>query len=310
MNETGSVAAITPSTSYHESLAENAEKVRCFTPTARKNRTDLLPWHPNRKINLAAVSGLRCRIRLTHQEERQPACGVSFTGGGIMSAYLSGCAVCVALLLQPAFAASISFTGNLRTDATVLSCGNGCTLGAGNSDGDFAQYAAVVRDFTVATPSAMQGLSFSYGGGINGEGTIILEGGFQPYLSLFDAGGNFLASTFFGTTCPTGANINTLSGQCYDVLLDGGVLAAGNYQIALTAFQNLSFAENLGAGTLADGFTGLGNLFEGEDLHYAFDVILSPVTAIPEPATSALTIFALLGIYLIARKHKGKVHEN
>src|ERR1035438_8488936 len=41
----------------------------------------------------------------------------------------------------------LSFTGNLRTDATFTSCGSGCTLGPTNSDGDYAQYAAVVRDF-------------------------------------------------------------------------------------------------------------------------------------------------------------------
>jgi len=52
---------------------------------------------------------------------------------------------------------------------------------------------------------------------------VIPEGGFEPYLSLFDASGNFLASTFFGTTCPAGANTNTVSGQCFDELLDGGV---------------------------------------------------------------------------------------
>jgi len=36
--------------------------------------------------------------------------------------------------------------------------------------------------------------------------------------------------------------------------------------IAISAFSNQSFVESLGTGTLADGFTGLGNLFEGEDL--------------------------------------------
>jgi len=40
----------------------------------------------------------------------------------------------------------------------------------------------------------------------------------------------------------------------------------GDYTIAISAFSNQSFVESLGTGTLADGFTGLGNLFEGEDL--------------------------------------------
>ena len=36
------------------------------------------------------------------------------------------------------------FSGNLRTDATVLDCGSGCTLDSSNSDFDYAQSAAVV----------------------------------------------------------------------------------------------------------------------------------------------------------------------
>src|SRR5450756_490538 len=206
----------------------------------------------------------------------------------------------------PAFATSISFSGNLRTDANVLDCGLGCTLGAGHTDADFAQYAAVVDTFTVSTTSTMQAISFSYGGGTNGLGTAIAQGGLEPYLSLFDAAGNFLASTYLGTTCPAGAHTNTLSGQCYDVLLDGGVLAAGTYQIALSAYLNMSFAENYGSGTLADGFTGLGNLLDGEDLHYAFDVDLTSTTTttpVPEPATGSLVLLAMCGLRWINSKY-------
>lgn len=218
-------------------------------------------------------------------------------------------AVLATAWLRPAYADTISFTGDLRTDATFLSCGLGCTLGASNSDGDFAQWATVVRDFNVPTTSSMQAVTFSYGGGTNGRGTAIPQGGFEPYLSLFDSSGDFLASTFFGTTCPAGANTNTDSHQCFDVLFDGGILAAGNYQIALSVFENLSFVENLGAGTLADGFTGLGDLAAGEDLHYAFDVILTPQAgAVPEPSTSWLCLTALLTVSFLARK-KGRLHD-
>jgi len=192
-----------------------------------------------------------------------------------------------------------SFTGNLRTDANVTGCGDACTLGGANSDGDYAQWAAVVRDFHVSSPSTMTAITFSYGGGTNGHGTIIPQGGFEPYLSLFDASGDFLASTFSGTTCPAGALTNTSSGQCFDVLLDGGVLAAGDYQIAISAFENLSLAENLGSGKLADGVTGLGNLAQGEDLHYAFDVVLTP-----EPAMIPFLVGAGMVLYLFRRQHK------
>jgi hypothetical protein len=218
-----------------------------------------------------------------------------------MAKHLLAAVVCVfaAGAGQSQAATILSFTGDLRTDAMFTSCGEGCTLDAGSLDSDYAQWAAVERDFNVPVSSSVQAITFSYGGGINGSGTAIGEGGFEPYLSLFDASGNFLASTLFGITCPPGANTNTGSGQCYDVLLDAGVLAAGNYAIVISAFENMSFAENSGAGSLADGFTGLGNLAFGEDMHYAFDVILdnSTTTAVPEPGSGVLLSGACLIYY-------------
>ncbi len=191
-----------------------------------------------------------------------------------------------------ASASVLSFSGNLRTDATVLDCGPGCTLTPANVDSDFAQWAAAVYSFSVPTPSLMQAVTVSYA-----------DGGFEPYLSLFDASGNFLASTFFGTTCPAGALVNPTSGECFDVLLDGGTLGVGGYQIAISAFENLSLAENFGSGTLADGFTGLGNLEPGEVLHYAFNVTLTSTSAVPEPSSAGLlTAAALLG--WLYRLHK------
>jgi hypothetical protein len=210
------------------------------------------------------------------------------------------------LVMPLARADVISFVGNLRTDANVISCGSGCTLGPSNTDGDFAQWAAVVDDFTVSDTSTMQAVTFSYGGGVNGNGQTIAEGGFEPYLSLFDASGNFLASTFFGTTCPAGANTNTVSGQCFDELLDGGTLAPGSYQIAISAFENLSLAENFGTGTLADGFTGLGNLNPGEDLHYAYDVILTSTSPVPEPSLVWLLGGAMLLLAAVRASRRRK----
>jgi hypothetical protein len=202
-----------------------------------------------------------------------------------------------------------SFTGDLRTDATFVSCGSARTLGAGDSDSDYAQWAAVERGFTVAASSMAQAITFSYGGGVNGKGVAIGEGGFEPYLSLFDASGTFLASTLFGITCSPGANTNTGSGQCFDVLLDAGVLAPGNYAITISAFENMSFAENSDVGSLADGFTGLGNLVPGEDMHYAFDVILQDASPVPEPANFGLIVEGTFLVFLMSRKQIGRSIE-
>ncbi len=192
----------------------------------------------------------------------------------------------------------IFFSGNLRTDATVTACQpSPCTLGPSNTDADYAQFGAVVDMFTVYTPTTMEAITYSYGGGTSLTGAPVAAGGLEPYLSLFDASGNFLASTFFGTTCPAGAN--SVGPNCFDVALDGGILAPGVYQIALTAFENMSSVEN-GTGTnLSDGFTGLGSLQSGEDLNYAFDVIL-PQNA-PEPGSMAL--FAIGCTALALRKY-------
>jgi hypothetical protein len=52
----------------------------------------------------------------------------------------------------------------------------------------------------------MYAVTFGYGGGTSGTGVVVPAGGFEPYLSLFDSGGNFLASTRSGVYCPPGAN--------------------------------------------------------------------------------------------------------
>ena len=178
----------------------------------------------------------------------------------------------------------IFYSGNLRNDATVTYCGTGCTLGSSNTDGDYAQWAAVVYAFTVNTTTTVEAITYGYGGGTSLTGAVVAAGGLEPYLSLFDASGNFLASTYIGTTCPPGAN--SVGGNCFDVSLDGGTLTPGTYQIALTAFENESLAENSGSGNLSDGFAGLGSLAAGENLNYAFDVILPQNT--PEPASALL----------------------
>jgi PEP-CTERM motif len=216
----------------------------------------------------------------------------------------------MALLLVAAIPAHSStvlfFSGNLR-NANVTSCGSGCTLGASNSDGDYAQWAAQVESFTVSTTTSMEAITYSYGGGTSLTGAVVPAGGLEPYLSLFDGSGNFLTSTFWGsitgTNCPPGAGL--VGGVCDDVELDGGTLTPGTYYIALSAWENMSFAENLGTGTLADGFTGLGNLGDGENLNYAFDVILPDnVTATPEPASMALLAAGLGGLVLRKRSKK------
>lgn len=134
--------------------------------------------------------------------------------------------------------------------------------------------------FTVANPVPVTIQSYGYGGssgalgGKNAAGNVIPAGGFDAYLSLFRGSGNsatFLASNDDGF-CPPG----NAAPVCHDPTLTL-ILPAGTYTLALTAFENFSFAENLGSGTLGDGFIGLGTYFDqasGTDrsANYALDI--------------------------------------
>lgn len=201
--------------------------------------------------------------------------------------------ICIAILARAGAAgATISFIGGLDTD-----CTSGCNVNIPAPD--YAQFGAAIFSFTLAGPTSAYAITYSYGGGANGHGLAVANGGFEPYLSLFDSSGTFLASTYSGQTCPPGAL--TYQGDCLDVRLDMGVLPAGTYQIAISSYANMSFAENSGAGTLSDGFTGLGNLYFGEDLHFAFDVVTGN-SDVPEPSTWLLTAG---GLVLLRRYWRG-----
>jgi hypothetical protein len=48
----------------------------------------------------------------------------------------------------------------------------------------------------------------------------------------------------------------------------------------------------------------------GEDLHHAFDVILTPQAgAVPEPSTFWLSITALTAIHFLVQRKKGRSHD-
>ena len=207
------------------------------------------------------------------------------------------------ILVIPRISATTQFfSGDLRSNANVIGCGPSCTLTPADDDATWGQWAARVETFNVAVPSMMDAITFSYGGGTSGTGAVVGAGGYSPYLTLFDSAGNFLASTYFGTYCPSGANPDpNRNASCYDAQLDGGLLAPGDYSIAVSVYFNMSFAENYGPPlVLADGFTGLGNL-DGT-LDYAFDVNLNPTMApVPEPASLVLCA-AGIGSMLAKRK--------
>jgi len=212
-----------------------------------------------------------------------------------------GAAVLLVLATTSAVQAdAVFYSGNLRANANITGCGSACTLAVGDTDATWAQWAAFSAPFTLVNPGTVNAITFGYAGGASATGAVVAPGGLEPYLSLFDASGNFLMSTFNGINCPPGAGM--VSGNCFDVELNAGTLAAGSYTLVLSAYQNMSSAENFGSGTLADGMSGLGNLGVNENLNYAFDLNISgqPAPA-PEPATMLLV---LAGVALVAVRRR------
>jgi hypothetical protein len=67
----------------------------------------------------------------------------------------------------------LSFTGDLRTDANIVTCQGAPCVPPLSTDFDYAQFAAFVATFNVASPSAVEAITFSYGGGTNGNGAAI-----------------------------------------------------------------------------------------------------------------------------------------
>ncbi len=135
---------------------------------------------------------------------------------------------------------------------------------------------AFLYQFTLSAPTTVSIQTWGYGGtanapgGTNAQGTVIPAGGFDPYLSVFNGTGP--TATFRGSNddgaCPPGT---VSAGNCRDSTLSLVALPAGTYTLALSAFVNMSFAENLGTGTLGDGFIGLGS-FGGQTNNYAVDI--------------------------------------
>jgi hypothetical protein len=119
-------------------------------------------------------------------------------------------------------------------------------------------------------------------------------GGIDPYYTLFAGAGP--AATFYASNY---AQAYSTGG---DFEFDQ-VVPAGTYQIALGTFANMSFAENLGVGTLADGFIELGLTYALGDGSYALTVNVDGGTApVPEPANAMLILAGLAAWGASARR--------
>jgi len=146
-------------------------------------------------------------------------------------------------------------------------------------------------EFTIANNVALYDLVVSFGGLVTIQSIGFVAGGVDPYFTLFkgaDGSATVLDSNYLQAFSTGGDFVYSVA------------LAAGAYKIALGAFANMSFAENTGAGYLADGFVGLGDPSSFGDGSYRLVV----TSAVPEPTTWALLAMGLvmLSARILARR--------
>jgi hypothetical protein len=173
-------------------------------------------------------------------------------------------------------------------------------------------------NFTLSSMSTLTVESFGYGGGTNGAGMVIPQGGFATDVAVFSATGsqNLLAQDSLGGTAPSACgprHINSNTGFCLDGFLSIPNLAAGTYILTLTEQGNPA-----NGNTFADGFaqTGGGNFTGGPFLdpldgsqltgNWAVDVSATGlvVSTTPEPATVLLSLLSVPGLALVARRRR------
>ena len=184
------------------------------------------------------------------------------------------------LALAAGLAGATTYSGNLG-DA-----GNAALVGSDLAAPDFTDANAVADNvalyvFTTTLSGTVSIVSSGFAGG-----------GVDPYFTLFTGSGGtatFLDSNYVQATS-TGGDFTWT-----------GTLAAGTYEIALGSFENLSFAENQGSGTLGDGFIFLGDPNSLGDGHYVLDLS----TPVPEPSSMLLLAVGLAALATRVRRNRG-----
>ncbi len=181
-------------------------------------------------------------------------------------------------------------------------------------------------NFTLDGASTVYLVSYAYGGGTQANGAEHAQGGMDTIVTLFDSTGAFVTQNDDGlSTCFGGAealgpgidagNTDTITGTRSDPCLSR-VLAAGDYTVAVSQYDNFANAPNLTDGFQEDGqgnFTGAFRCSNDSfcDLSgdnrtnvWAYDIlnVSAADVVVPVPAAAWLFGSALLGLGVVKRK--------
>jgi hypothetical protein len=187
-------------------------------------------------------------------------------------------------------------------------------------------------NFTVGAPSANVVLrTFSYAGGTPASGPVVLAGGFDPILALFDATTGSIVD-FNDDGAPGTVDADPTTGRAFDTYFARS-LDAGNYIVAVSQYDNFAVARaslmdsSLPVGNLADGFELTGDPFFtvafsdpmspctqfcDVDGHirtsaWAFDILnVESASVVPVPAALPLLLSGVVGLGFLGFRRRVK----
>jgi hypothetical protein len=143
--------------------------------------------------------------------------------------------------------------------------------------------------FTSDGSSTINFRSYGYAGGTNADRAVIAAGGFDPILTLFDTADNYIEDQ---NGSPSGLPDFDFS----------RTLSAGTYRAVISTFPNFfNFSANP---NFSAGFPGGGDL-NARSLSYAFDIVTTTPTAVPEPFTVIGTLVGSAAVLRMRKKLSG-----
>jgi hypothetical protein len=213
--------------------------------------------------------------------------------------HVSSFFVAACFAMQAAYGATVSYAGNLASPEDAS--------------------AAITVNMAIAGSLDLQ--TWGFGGGINAASTVILAGGFDPFVGVF-AGTGPTALFIDGTSdvlsnyssfegCPPAGLVDIGGAVCGDVYMSLP-LAAGTYTVLLTDGLYIPAAVFEINGMLGDGFFDFtGGAFQtcnGSDCvtdtaNWALDITTPQIEeSVPEPAGWWLCGMGLIGLSAASRR--------